>query len=176
MFLGNYEYAPNLDAAKWLATEIFPRVQAQVPAARLWLVGNGPPDELRALADDNDAIAVTGRVPDVRQYYAQATAFVCPLRFGAGIKNKVLEALAARCPVIATPLSVDGIHITDRESALLGETANDLAAHAVTVLNDADRARELGAAGRRVIEQQYSWERVAGQYHALYKDVGTNAE
>lgn len=171
MFLGNYEYAPNLDAARWLATEIFPLVQAQNPAARLWLVGNGPPDDLRALAEDNDAIEVTGRVPDVRQYYAQAAAFVCPLRFGAGIKNKVLEALAARCPLIATPLSVDGIHITDGESALLGATADALAAHAVTVLNDAGRGRKLGAAGRQVIEQRYSWERVTGQYHALYNEV-----
>ncbi len=96
VFTGNYEYAPNVDAALRLARDIFPQVQARVPDATLWIVGNAPPPELQSLA--SDAVTVTGHVPDVRAYLETAAVFVCPLRLGAGIKNKVLEALALRLP------------------------------------------------------------------------------
>src|SRR5690606_19637712 len=86
LFVGNYEYAPNVDAALLLAREILPQVRQHEPDARLWLVGNAPPPELQALAGEH--IKVTGRVPDVRPYLARASVFACPLRLGAGIKNK----------------------------------------------------------------------------------------
>jgi len=168
LFVGNYEYAPNVDAALRLATEIFPAVQAEVPEARLWLVGNAPPPVLNVLA--SDCVRVTGRVPDVRPYLARAGAFVSPLRLGAGIKNKVLEALAMGCPVAATPLSVDGIAVRDGESALIAPTEG-LAAACVRLLRDAALRTRLGAAGRAVVETQYSWAGVAGQYAALYREV-----
>ena len=80
-----------------------------MPTARLYLIGGNPPPELRACA--SDSIEVTGRVPDVRPYYEFSIVFVSPLRFGAGIKNKVLEAMAMETPIIATPLSCDGIPV-----------------------------------------------------------------
>jgi len=75
LFVGNYEYAPNVDAALLLIQEILPRVRQAVPAARLQLVGNAPPPQLLALASEQ--VEITGRVPDVRPYLTQATAFVC---------------------------------------------------------------------------------------------------
>ncbi len=96
LFTGNYEYAPNVDAALRLARDIFPQVQAQIPDAKLWLVGSSPPPEVQALA--SEAITVTGYVPDMQTYLHQAAVFVSPLRLGAGIKNKVLEALGAALP------------------------------------------------------------------------------
>lgn len=166
LFVGNYEYAPNLDAALWLAQEIFPQVRQQIPDAKLWLVGNAPSAELQACA--NDHIEVTGRVDDVRPYYNEAAVFVCPLRFGAGIKNKVLEALASGCPVVATPLSVDGIGVAEGSSVLLGETADRLAAQTVRLLQDVGLQDQLRQNGRQVIEQHYSWRTVAERYLALY--------
>lgn len=169
LFVGNYEYPPNVDAALWLAREIFPRVQANHPNARLWLVGNAPTPDMQALA--SDAIDITGRVDSVQPYYAQAGVFVCPLRLGAGIKNKVLEALASRCAVVATPLSVDGIAVADGEHVLLGEDADALAAQVSRAITDAELRARLGEAGRALIEAQYSWARSAGQYAALYEEL-----
>ncbi|MGB1289349.1 MAG: glycosyltransferase family 4 protein, partial [Aggregatilineales bacterium] len=85
LFVGNYDYAPNIDAALLLATQIFPTVKAQIPAAKLILAGKAPPENIKALA--NEHIQVTGWVDDIREVYAQATIFVCPLRIGAGMKN-----------------------------------------------------------------------------------------
>ncbi|MEO0560626.1 MAG: glycosyltransferase family 4 protein [Chloroflexota bacterium] len=167
LFLGNYDYGPNTDAALWLARDIFPRVLTAHPDARLTLVGNAPPPELQALSDDR--IAVTGRVPDVRDYLNRATVFVCGLRYGAGIKNKVLEALASGCPVVATPLSVDGIDVVDGESVLLADDAAAIAAATGRVLSDGELASRLRDNGRRVIEDGYTWGAVARAYAALYE-------
>jgi glycosyltransferase involved in cell wall biosynthesis len=168
LFLGNYEYAPNVDAALRLVGDIYPQLWDIYPNLRLWLVGNAPPPELQVLA--SDSIRVTGRVPDVRPYLARAAAFVCPLQFGAGIKNKVLEALAMGCPVVATPLSVDGINVQDGIHALVAEGEGMV--NAVTrLLADATLGVRLGVAGRALIEAEYSWAGVAAQYRALYADL-----
>lgn len=173
LFVGNYEYAPNVDAALRLATEIFPAVKARVPEARLWLVGNAPPTELLALQKDSGlkhAVRVTGRVPDVRPYLARAGVFVSPLRLGAGIKNKVLEALAMGCPLVATPLSMDGIATQHGESVLVADGA-DMVDAIVRVLQDETLQAQLGENSRNLIEARYSWDAVAEKYIGLYEAV-----
>ena len=89
---------------------------------------------------------------------------------GAGMKNKVLEALAMGCPLVATPLSVDGIAVTNGHDAIVARD-DELAAAAVRVLRDAALRSRLSANGRALIEQRYSWQRVAQLYEALYRDV-----
>ncbi len=170
LFVGNYEYAPNVDAALRLAREILPQVQAHIPAAKLWLVGNAPTPEMQALA--SESVQVTGRVPDVRPYLAHAAAFVCPLRLGAGIKNKALEALAMGCPLVATPLSADGIAVRHNHDALIAEDAA-FVSETVRLLRDSALQQTLAHNGRRLIEAQYSWWRVADLYKALYEAVTT---
>ncbi len=170
LFVGNYEYAPNVDAAIRLATEIFPRIQARIPEVKLWLVGNAPSPELKALA--SDTVRVTGRVPDVRPYLARAGAFVSPLRLGAGIKNKVLEALAMGCPVVATPLSVDGIAVQHGQDAMVAE-GEAMVEAILNVLQQDDLREQLSRNGRKLIESQYSWGRVASLYEDLYKGLST---
>ena len=173
LFVGNFAYGPNADAALHLAAEIFPRVQELVPEAKLWLVGNAPPPALRALA--SDAISVTGRVPDVQPYLASATAFISPLRVGVGIKNKVLEALAMGCPLVATPLSVDGIAVTEGLDAIVAAD-EDLAGATVRVLQDGALRRRLSRNGRALIEARYSWSHVAESYESLYAEIQPRAK
>ncbi|RMG81992.1 MAG: glycosyltransferase [Chloroflexi bacterium] len=172
LFVGNYEYAPNVDAALRLAHNILPQVRAERPDARLLLVGNAPPPQVQALA--SDAIEVTGRVPDVRPYLSRATAFVCPLTLGAGLKNKVLEALAMGCPVVATPLSVDGIAVEHNTSALVAPVEG-LAQETLRLLNDKILQRRLSIAGHQLIVSRYSWEQVATRYEQLYDELASSS-
>ena len=123
--------------------DLFPRVLERVPGAQLWLVGNGPSEELRSYA--SESITITGRVPDVQPYLARASAFVSPLRVGVGMKNKVLEALAMGCPLVASPLSVDGIAVTEGHDAIVAE-GDALAAATVRVCGT---RRCAGACRRR---------------------------
>ena len=171
LFVGNYEYAPNCDAALWLAREIFPSIKARLPHAELWLVGNAPPPDLRACAAAD--LHVTGHVPDLQPYYARAALFLSPLRFGAGIKNKVLEAMAMALPVIATPLSADGILPSD--GLRLATTAAEFVAHACALLPNPTLRARLGAANRAVIEARYTWSAVADAYESLYAQLSRPA-
>lgn len=166
LFTGNYEYAPNHQAAKWLITRILPAVRQHIPDAQAWIVGNAPPADLQALASDD--VLITGRVPDMRPYLKQAAVFVCPLVTGAGIKNKVLEALAMGVPVIATPLSMDGIQAQPEQHALVAEV-DTMAAQVVRLLGDAALRQGLSQNGRQLIETAYSWQQVAQAYAALYQ-------
>jgi glycosyltransferase involved in cell wall biosynthesis len=126
---------------------------------------------MQALA--SEGIEVTGRVPDVRPYLEQATLFVCPLRFGAGIKNKVLEAMAMGKPIVATRLSADGIGLIEGEHVLYGSSAEMLGAAVLRLLHDNDLRQRMAQANRRLIETRFTWERVADQYEALYRDLAT---
>ena len=168
LFVGNFAYEPNQDAVRVLVEQILPRVRSQAPAAKLQLVGVNPPDWMRALA--NDYIEVTGEVPEVRPYLARGTVFVCPLRYGAGLKNKVLEALAMGIPVAATPLSVDGINVVKGESAIVAPIEK-IADETVRLLMDESLRERLSLKGREPIETQYTWERTADSYERLYDEI-----
>lgn len=170
LFVGNYEYAPNVDAALRLVRDILPQVQQRVPKIKVWLVGNAPPPELRALA--SDTVRVTGRVPDVRPYLARAGVFVSPLHLGAGIKNKVLEALAMGCPVVASPLSVDGIAVQNGHDAIIGGETEQVEG-IIRLLQDPALQQTLLVNGRRLVETLYSWSTVAERYEALYRSLNT---
>lgn len=173
LFTGNFAYAPNLDAAEWLSDELLPALRRQGIDARLWLVGHAPPESLRARAGDH--VLVTGHVPDLRPWLARATVYVCPLRLGAGIRNKVLEALAAGCPLLATPLSVEGIALRHGEEALLAER-EDFAAALRRLLADAALRERLARAGRRLVETNHGWNQVAARYAALYRSLAAGQE
>jgi len=102
---------------------------------------------------------------------AQASVFVSPLRMGAGIKNKILEALAMGLPVVATSISVDGIAVQDGHSALIADTDDALAQAVIRVLSDADLQARLSDNGRALINARYTWTSVAAQYEALYAET-----
>ncbi|MCY4024427.1 MAG: glycosyltransferase family 4 protein [Anaerolineaceae bacterium] len=166
LFTGNFAYEPNVDAALWLARDLVPRLRQEHPELQLWLVGNAPPESLRTL--DGEGIRVTGRVPDLRPWLTRATLYVSPLRMGAGIKNKVLEALATGCPLLATPLSAEGIALEHGRHAWLAERS-DFPAAASKLLADVALRERLALAGRQLVESRYSWRQVAERYAALYQ-------
>lgn len=171
LFVGNFEYRPNLDAARLLVERVMPEIWRQRPQAQLQLVGNSPPDWMLNLTDKR--VDVTGRAPEVQPYLARATAFVCPLRIGAGMKNKVLEALASGIPLVATPLSVDGVAVEHGQSAIIAE-AKDIAAATLGVLRDEELRQRLSLRGRELVESVYSWEQSATSYERLYDELCQN--
>ena len=168
LFVGSYDYLPNQDAVRVLAHQVMPAVRRQIPQAKLQLVGRNPPAWMRGLA--NEHIEVTGAVADVQPYLARAAVFVCPLRIGAGLKNKVLEALAMGIPVAATPLSVDGIHVKHGESAWIADVEG-LAAAVLRLLQDEGLRQRLSVNGRALIEAEYTWASAASRYERLYDEL-----
>lgn len=168
VFTGNFSYAPNIDAAQLLAHHILPRVRERFPDARLILAGADPVPSVRALAAES--VTVTGRVPDLRPYLAQAGVFVSPLRIGAGIKNKLLEAMAMGAPIVATPISFDGIAAVDGIHARIAPV--DAIADAVIALLDSPQIQlYLAKNARDLVESGYSWSRVVERYLEQLEDA-----
>ena len=169
VFVGNLSYSPNVRAAERLAREILPLVRVRVPGATLSLVGADPAAEVLRLA--GDGVEVTGTVPDVLPWLSRARVFVSPLALGAGMKNKVLEAMAAGAPVVATPVSCDGIDLRAGEHALVEASSDGLARAACRVLADDGCAAALAGAGRRLVEERYRWPAVIARYETLYAEL-----
>jgi len=133
VFLGNYAHAPNVDAVRWLCTEILPLARKTVPGITTTLAGTDPTRAVRALARRD--VAVTGYVTDPGSVLERARVFVAPLRFGAGMKGKVVYALAHGIPVVATPIAAEGIFEPGEWDAI-ASTPGELAAWIARVHDD----------------------------------------
>lgn len=171
-FTGAMCYPPNVDAALYLANEIFPHVRQSIPNARLFIVGRDPTGELID-AGRQPGITVTGFVDDVRPYLDEASVFVAPLRFGAGIQNKVLEAMAMKVPVITSPLAADGLRTNDDTvpPLCIAESRGELVAQILRSLHATAHNPEPHHQGRRFVEEHFVWERCAEQLEEVFEEV-----
>jgi glycosyltransferase involved in cell wall biosynthesis len=173
-FIGSMHYRPNQEAVRWLADELWPRVIAIEPLARLTVAGSGFPDALRAHLASR-GIAVAADVPDVRAFSAPFRAMLAPLFSGSGMRIKVLEAMALGKPVIATPLGAGGIDVTPGENILLAGDVNGLARHVVECIDDDALAERIGLAARALIVERYDAGRLALQLLEFYERLLRNA-
>lgn len=171
VFVGVMNYPPNVDGARWLATEIWPRVLARVPSARLALVGADPVRAVRALA--GPAIEVTGAVPDVRPWLWRASVAAAPLRTARGLQNKVLEALAAGVPVVATSAVLEGLPSDCRGACVATDDPAGFADALVTALNLDPHVRRTTAL--RSIPPTYAWGVRMERMVRLAQEVGSGA-
>ena len=173
LFVGNFVHPPNIDAANRLVREIFPRVRERHPGSSLHIVGDNPPPDLVAAADDG--IVVTGRVPDLVPYVERAAVVAAPIRFGGGMRVKVLEALAAGKPVVASSLAVEGLAVADGDQLLTAETDDEFAERISLVLGDGELRVHLAAQARTWAHENLSWDRSIGEYERLYESLISRA-
>ena len=161
VFTGAMDYGPNADAALHLVQDVLPRVRTSRPDARVLLVGRDPGPALREAAARAGGVTVTGSVPDLRPALEEAAVFAAPLRVGAGIQNKVLEALAMEVPVVASSLAAGGLHTADGEAPPLVEADGPeaIAAALVEALRRADEGATPPPEGRRFVAEHFAWRR-----------------
>jgi glycosyltransferase involved in cell wall biosynthesis len=153
-FLG---WRPNTDAAVWLARRVWPLVQGEVPGARLLLVGRDPGPRVRALA--GPGVEVTGTVPDVRGHLAATRVALAPLLAGGGSRLKVLEALEAGRPVVATAVGAEGLEHLAGRGLVVADGARPFADAVSGLLSDPAGAEQLGAVGRAAVHREHTWDR-----------------
>jgi polysaccharide biosynthesis protein PslH len=156
VFVALLGWGPNADAAVWLAQKIWPLVRERLPAASLLLVGREPAAKVRALA--GDGIEVTGSVPDVVPYLSRARVATAPLRAGGGSRLKILEALGAGRPVVATSVGAEGLLDLAGRGLLLADSTAAFADALVSLLEDRPLAERLGRAGHGAVREAYSWD------------------
>jgi len=172
VFTGVMGYPPNEDAALFFAEDIFPLVKLKRPEVQFWIVGSEPSERVKALTRIS-GIHVTGKVDDVRPYLRSATVFVCPLRIGSGVKNKILAAMAMQKAIVATSMSIDGLDLADNREVLLADTPQDFAEKVVRLLKDPKAAQQLGANGLARVQGQYSWTAMGKELETAIQSVMT---
>lgn len=160
-FVGAMDYEPNIDAACWLAREIWPQVRKGCPAARLFIVGRSPTQAVRDLAADS-SISVTGTVPDVGEYFRQMRVHVAPLRIARGVQMKVLAAMAAGCPSVVTSAVAEGIGGEGGREYLVADCSAMFAQCIINLLEHESRADAIGRAGHAFIKRLQPEQAIAG--------------
>jgi sugar transferase (PEP-CTERM/EpsH1 system associated) len=153
VFTGAMDYWPNVDAVKWFAEAVLPGLRVRRPNLLFAIVGSRPAAEVSALAVI-PGVLVTGRVEDIRPYLAHARAAVAPLRIARGIQNKVLEAMAMACNMVATPQALEGITALPGAEIRVAGDAAGLAREALLALD----GPRLGAAARARVLADFTWE------------------
>ncbi|MHC1480211.1 glycosyltransferase family 4 protein [Frateuria aurantia] len=172
LFLGNYEYSPNVEAIRYLAEEIMPAIWAVRPQARLAVAGFAMHSEWPSRWPDQ-RIQWHGYVENIQPLQGASTLFIAPLQDGGGSKLKVLEALAAGLPLVSTAQGASGLQLRDGEDCLLADDADGLAGAAIRLLDDAALAARLGKAGREYVWQHHSWQHVCDLLEQIYHGDGT---
>jgi glycosyltransferase involved in cell wall biosynthesis len=183
---GKMSYHANITAVVRFVQGVMPKIWARLPETRLWIVGKDPSTEIRDLGIPSPSaqvprmskkgigdsrVQITGTVDDVRPYLRKATISVAPIRYGAGIQNKVLEAMACGTPVIATPEAVKALHVRSDHHLVIKNEEQDLADAICSLLTNPTRCSSLGLAGRAFVEANHDWRLAVEGLSRIYQDA-----
>jgi len=163
IFSGNLEYPPNIRAVEFFNGKVWPALQSRWPGLRWKILGKNP-GAIRGLAARDPRIVLTGSVDDAIEVLAQSQVAIVPVLAGSGTRIKILEAWAARTPVVSTTLGAEGLECRDREHLLLADDPESFTTAVSELLTLPDDRARIGAAGRRLYEERYTWQ-------AAWKDL-----
>jgi polysaccharide biosynthesis protein PslH len=167
-FTGALDYQPNIEAVRFAATVIWPRILVATPTARFVIAGRNPTAEIRALAT-HPGIELQANVPDMAAIIGQSWVSLAPMRSGVGIKNKVLEAWACARPVVLTTLATNGLIMPPDHASLVRDHPDAIAATVIRLFNDADERRRLGRSARENVQRHFTWASAAARIDALLR-------
>jgi glycosyltransferase involved in cell wall biosynthesis len=168
VFAGGMDWFPNREAMEYFAREIWPALVADDPSRRVSVMGRNPPPDLLRLARMDERVDVQGFVDDVRPAITRAPVYVCPIRVGGGTRLKILDALAMERALVSTDLGVEGLGLEPDVHYLRANSPAEFVAQVRRIEEDAALRARLGAAGRAVVEQRYSWARVGQRLDEAY--------
>lgn len=164
---GKMSYHANIRMVNYLLEQIMPRIWAELPRVELWIVGKDPPAAWQAYAQ-HPKIVISGTVPDLRPYLQNATIAVAPITYGAGIQNKVLEAMACATPVVATSKAISALEVKPDEHLMVADTPDDFANKVLRLLSDhTDRSR-IAQAGLEFVQARHNWGKIATSLEEIY--------
>ena len=155
LFVGGFRHPPNVDAVRWFAQEVFPVIRANLPEIAFHCVGGDVPDEIGRLAQ-LPGVHIHGHVPDLAPWLERCRVSVAPLRYGAGVKGKVNQAMAHGLPVVATSAAVEGMHLREGEDVLVADDADGFARAVLRLLDDDALWSRLAANGRENVTRHFS--------------------
>ena len=169
VFTGSMDWMPNVDGIVYFVEQILPLIRKQLPQVTLWVVGRKPDRTIRAMAERDSSIQVTGRVEDIRPYIAKGAVYIVPLRVGSGTRLKIFEAMAMGKAVVSTTIGAEGLPVTNGVDVVLADEPDRFANEVCRLLESASERKRIGAAARTLVEEKYSWEVVAKQVESVLR-------
>ncbi len=171
VYVGNFASNPaNIDGIVDFCTRTLPLIRQRIPDAMLTIVGNAPPAAVRDLACDY--VRVTGYVPDVAPYLAASMVSICPLRFGAGLKGKIGEAMMHGLPVVTTSIGTQGMNCRPGVDIMVGDTPEQFAQCVIQLLEQASLWKTVSRNGRDLVVRNYSFDAVSARIDQVLSGLG----
>ncbi len=171
LFTGTMNYRPNVDAVMWFADDVLEAIRKFVPDTRLFVVGNKPHGRLDGLRQRSD-VEITGYVQDILPFLHNAAVYVAPLRVGSGTRLKLLQAMAAGCAIVSTPVGAQGLNVTPGEELMLADNREAFAQATITLLRDPVLRKRMGQAAQRLVCEQYDWSAILPRLLKVYREMG----
>jgi glycosyltransferase involved in cell wall biosynthesis len=168
-FHGNIHYQPNTDAILYFYHNIFPLIHKKEKNAKFYIVGNKPRKSIQQLAKDAN-VFITGKINDIRPYLMDSSVSICPVRMGAGVQNKILEAMAIGAPVVTSSLGREGIEANSGEHLLVADSPQDFADSVLELMHNNAYRKKISEQARHLIENKYTWEQVLSPLAGLMKN------
>jgi len=165
---------PNEQAMLRFVGEIWPEIRRRVPDARLTIAGMNPTARLRSIAEDQPGVTVTGFVDDIRPVIGKQALYVCPMFDGGGTRLKLLDAMALACPIVATPMAMEGLDATDGDQVRISEFGPAFVDTVVELLGDPAARQALGRRAREWTEATYGWESIGNRLVRSYERAATS--
>jgi polysaccharide biosynthesis protein PslH len=175
VFTGSMDWLPNEDAIIYFVDAVLPLITRQCPDVFLEVVGRSPSRKLQTLAKTNKSIRLTGWVEDIRPFLAQGSVCIVPLRIGGGTRLKIFEAMAMSKAIVSTSIGAEGLPVRTGENILLADRPGDFANSVISLLRDPTQRTSLGASARKLVEENYSWQKVAESFAGTLQDVVTRS-
>lgn len=175
LFAGHLGIYHNRLMVERIVTKIYPQIRAARPDVKLWIAGKDPSPALRRLIEQTEGAELFANPDDMRPFYAKAKVFVHPQDIGAGIQNKLLEAMAIGCPVVTTPIGASGIDgIINGMHVMVSETDEEFVINGLRLLADAKESSWLARNSRTLIEHKYNWEQVFSSLEDIIEGIAPN--
>ncbi|MDR2439376.1 MAG: glycosyltransferase family 4 protein [Planctomycetaceae bacterium] len=159
VYCGSMDVWVNQDAVTWFIRNIFPLILKKNPAVTLTVIGRNPPDWILKL--QTDRIHFTGSVSDIRLPLKEGCLEIVPLRIAGGSRLKILEALAAKIPVLSTTIGAEGLNVEHNKNIVLADDPASFANHCIELLGNPKKRTQLVQAGRQLVEEQYDWKQIS---------------
>ncbi len=176
LYVGTLTWEANIDGLLWFFADVWPHIKRQQPATRLRIAGKNPDPRLLAAAAGDPAVEFLGFVPDLEPLFRRSRVFIAPLRFGAGIKVKVLSGMGRGLPTVTTSVGSEGLEARHMRHAAITDQAGDMVQAILTLLTDRAAWELMARESRALIQEKYTWERMLGAMQKELDSLGSTAD
>ncbi len=167
VFVGSMDWLPNSDGVNYFVREVLPLIWRRKPDCTLAIVGRSPSPTIRALAEGESRIQVTGTVPEVRPWLWGAKVSIVPLRIGGGTRLKIYEAMAAGTATVSTTIGGEGLDVSHPANIRLADTSESFADECLTLLQDDQQRESVAAAALQLVTSRYSWDSITTEFESM---------